>query len=190
MDRRQQKSQNAIIEAFCDLLKEKNYHKITVQEIIDRADVGRSTFYSHFETKDVLLIKICEDLFEHIFTTTAHNHMEQADQAQTKTAVIDHILYHIKYDNKDIVGILISQGNGIFLTAFKTQFYQIIDAYFLENKNIYPEEIPLDIRKNHIYCSFLGIVQMWIQSGYELPIETMRAYYMALLSTPACESFA
>lgn len=183
MDRRQQKSQNAIIEAFCNVLKEKDYHKITVQEIIDRANVGRSTFYSHFETKDILLIKICDDLFEHIFTTTAHNYLEQT--GQTQSAVIDHILFHIQHDNKDIVGILISQGNSTFLAAFKTHFYQIIDHYLLENETIYHEEIPLEITKNHIYCSFLGIMQMWIQGGYALSIETVRTYYMALLSNHA-----
>jgi len=55
MDRRQRKSRQAIFRAFTELLKKENYSKITVQQIIDLADVGRTTFYMHFETKDALI---------------------------------------------------------------------------------------------------------------------------------------
>jgi AcrR family transcriptional regulator len=58
-----------IYAAFAKLLSKEPYSAITVKEIIDLANVGRSTFYSHFETKDDLLASISDDLFEHVFIT-------------------------------------------------------------------------------------------------------------------------
>ncbi len=67
MDRRVKKSRAAIYQAFISLLHQKSYESITVQEIIDLADVGRSTFYAHFDTKEALLEEVCQDLFQHTF---------------------------------------------------------------------------------------------------------------------------
>ena len=67
MDRRTRKTREAIFKAFTDLLSLKGFDGITVSEIIEKADVGRATFYAHFETKDFLLKELCEELFCHIF---------------------------------------------------------------------------------------------------------------------------
>lgn len=66
MDRRTEKTRQAIIDAFVKLTNKSGYEKISVKDIIQEANVGRSTFYDHFETKDELARAICYALFEHI----------------------------------------------------------------------------------------------------------------------------
>ena len=51
-DRRSRRSRRLIVDALLALMREKRYDRITVQEIIDRADVGRSTFHAHYRDKE------------------------------------------------------------------------------------------------------------------------------------------
>jgi AcrR family transcriptional regulator len=54
-DRRVRRTERLLHQALMSLVLEKKYETITVQEVLDRADVGRSTFYTHFQDKDELL---------------------------------------------------------------------------------------------------------------------------------------
>ena len=55
-DRRMLRTKKCLADALKQLILEKDYDSITVQDIIDRANVGRSTFYSHYESKEQLLV--------------------------------------------------------------------------------------------------------------------------------------
>lgn len=55
-DRRSQKTKKYLASALIELIMEKGYDAVTIQDIIDRANVGRSTFYSHYESKEQLLV--------------------------------------------------------------------------------------------------------------------------------------
>ncbi|MGH9396359.1 MAG: TetR/AcrR family transcriptional regulator [Terriglobia bacterium] len=61
-DRRVRKTQTVLHQALMSLVLEKKYESITVQDILDRADVGRSTFYVHYQNKDELLAAGLEHL--------------------------------------------------------------------------------------------------------------------------------
>ena len=61
-DRRVGRTRKALKEALTDLILEGGYEGVTVQDVIDRANVGRSTFYAHFVDKDDLLMAILADL--------------------------------------------------------------------------------------------------------------------------------
>jgi hypothetical protein len=50
-DRRVRRTRRALIEAFVSLVVQNRYEQITVQDILDAADIGRSTFYAHFSGK-------------------------------------------------------------------------------------------------------------------------------------------
>lgn len=61
-DRRVTRTQRSLREALHSLIREKDYDAIVVKEILDRADVGRSAFYTHFRDKDDLLASSIQDL--------------------------------------------------------------------------------------------------------------------------------
>lgn len=64
VDRRVQKTRKLLQDALIELVAEKGYESVTIQEILDRANVGRSTFYAHFQDKDQLLHSILDRLDE------------------------------------------------------------------------------------------------------------------------------
>ena len=61
-DRRVRRTRELLRGALLELIQEKGYDRITVQDILDRADVGRSTFYAHYRDKDELLLSGFEDV--------------------------------------------------------------------------------------------------------------------------------
>lgn len=182
MDRRQQKTRAAIFEAFAKLLSSKSYSKITVQEIIDEANIGRTTFYAHFETKDMLLHEMCTDLFEHIFSDTPvaeHTHDFSGHGGNTE-AMITHILYHLRDNKKNILRLLRCESSELFLQFFKIHLHEFITGYFFPDiSDTYPD-VPPDFLINHISCSFVGMIQWWIQSHLKQSPEELAAYFMSV----------
>ena len=64
VDRRVQKTRKLLQDALIELVAEKGYESVTIQEILDKANVGRSTFYAHFQDKEQLLHSILDRLDE------------------------------------------------------------------------------------------------------------------------------
>ena len=184
MDRRQKKTRSAILGALSSLLTEKNYDHISVQEIADRADVGRSTFYAHFETKDDLLRELCDELFDHVFSYAPdvdHDH----DFTQTKGepyAVITHILYHLRDNRRNILGILGSESGDRFLRFFRQYLTELYISHMLEGLERRKLSIDPRFLVEHISASFVNLVQWWIRGGLEQSPEELTLYFKALIS--------
>ena len=182
MDRRQRKTREAIFKAFNDLLSKKTYNNITIQEIIDEADIGRSTFYSHFETKDALLKEMCTTLFDHVFSGVANSTIkcdrDFSNENNNSTTIITHLLCHLKDNRRNILGILTCDSGELFLQFFKHYLNDLLPKYM----TIKPQEnIPEEFIINHISGSFINMVQWWLKRGLKESPEELTTYFEAMI---------
>lgn len=180
MDRRQRKTRAAIFNAFTSLLNRKSYYKITVQEIIDAADVGRSTFYDHFETKDALLESLCRKLFEHISQSLRDRGNCKFTSESEETSAFCHILYHLRDDERYILRLLARERNETFIDCFKQNLNELLrdEKYFNPKRSDVPEDFLFD----HISSSFVNTIQWWVRNRMQCDPPTVDRYFRSMLS--------
>ncbi len=176
MDRRQRKTREAIYRAFTALLREERYSKITVQQIIDRADIGRTTFYTHFETKDALLEAFCTELFEHVFSEElgkekTHDFSHHHD---TK-AKVTHILYHLQEHISYLTGILSEENDTVFMDFLKNRLSALFAPSIAEDTTV-----PSAYLLNHTVCCFTETIRWWTKHPQYSP-EEISAFFFAVL---------
>lgn len=90
VDRRVQKTKRALLNALVDLILEKGYEAVTIQDITGRAKVGRSTFYAHFESKDQLLLG--GDNFNVLLTTNTRREEQRGRAPISFLTLYEHIV--------------------------------------------------------------------------------------------------
>jgi len=66
-DRRVRKTRKLIQDALFSLMQEYPYHKLRISQITERADISRSTFYLHYQTKEDLLLSIVDEIIDQYF---------------------------------------------------------------------------------------------------------------------------
>ncbi len=180
MDRRQRKTREAIFKAFIELLAQKNVSKITVGEIIERADVGRATFYSHFETKDFLIKELCEELFCHVFDSVSdeecsHKHIFECEPP---ASAFQHLCQHLKKNDNEILKLLSCPNNEIFLKYFKNGLLKLIDAQFEMFYKGKAREISEEFWLNHVATTFVETVKWWIENKMRQTSEEITRYFL------------
>ena len=170
-DRRISKTRKAIYTAFLQLLNQKNFESITVQEIIDLADVGRSTFYSHYESKELLLDELCCYLFHHLF---------EREENITTEAYLSHIFSHFK-KNQDHVTSLLFSKNDYFLRQLQKELEHHVYPMIIEDLQASYPNIPASYLKHFVVTNFIETLTWWLR---ERKIHTEREvvqFYLEIL---------
>ena len=181
MDRRQKRTRDAIFVAFTSLLSKKHYNQISVQEIIDLANIGRTTFYAHFETKDYLLKDLCEELFAHIIGSSMGQIVDYHLNCNCiEDTVFSHLLCHLKVNDRNIIELLTSQNNEIFLRYFKCNPKKLIITQYADKGLINYNNLPQDYVINHIASSFVETVEWWLKDNNDKSPQEITEYFLTI----------
>ena len=182
MDRRQRKTRQAIFQSFTALLSQKPFHRITVGEIIENADIGRATFYAHFETREDLLQAFCEELFCHIFDIEqkeySHHHIFDCAGADSPFL---HLFYHVEKNDNHILSLLGSENNELFASYFRRSLSRLVDSQYTLFAPRKPENIPEDFWKNYIVATLWETLNWWLTTDRKQSPETITEYFLSCI---------
>jgi AcrR family transcriptional regulator len=103
-DARVRRTRDALGDALVALMQEKPFDTITVQDVLDRAKVGRSTFYSHYSDKEDLLMSDAEEFFESVAML-----LSVRGDTSERVFPVKEFLNHI-IEAKQFVDALVSSG--------------------------------------------------------------------------------
>jgi AcrR family transcriptional regulator len=171
-DRRVQRTRRLLQSALVELIKEKGYDPVTIQDITERANLGRTTFYLHYQSKDDLLLDHHADMStqfnfgifsrEELFGDTPQPRMIEYLELLTQNRP----MFHAFRSSKESIIIL------------RRMREQIVSNLENSLKTIFPDaepRIPLDVLAEYVVGAQLALIDWWMT--------TRTAYDPAQLAT-------
>lgn len=182
MDRRTRKTRRALILAMSELLESRRFNNITVQEIIDRANVGRSTFYAHFETKEDLLNALIEDIFAMLEDGIRVSDDRDPTPAQLLPA--RELFAHVGDHHKLILGLMrVEQADALqdrINTYWSTKILENLTARGI---TVTKRGVPVEIYAYHTASTLNALLIWWLKNQMPYTPAQMEQYFEALIGT-------
>lgn len=179
-DRRIQKTRNALHDALISLMKQRKYELITVQDILDEANCGRSTFYMHYMDKDELLMDGLNDLMETL--RKSQKATPPSTKKYERVIAFSSALFDHAYDHRNIFKLLVgSRGWDLFRNRMEEILIQLIKE---EAKTLYRKRISDNSFQLFIYflaSSFLTVWTWWMNQKNPIPPEEINALFRQMV---------
>jgi AcrR family transcriptional regulator len=160
-DLRVRRTRNALGTALLKLLLEKPIHDITVQDVLDRAGVGRSTFYLHFSDKDDLLLSQLETFCEFMSSVLS----VRGDKSD-RVVPVEEMFAHIGNQNK-LYKVLAESGHlKDFFDLAEGYFARGIERRLVESGRL--GKLPqreVAARASALAGSLLSLLRWWLDRG-------------------------
>ena len=171
VDRRVRKTRQLLTEALIHLVIEKGYDRVTVQDIIDRADIGRSTFYAHYRDKEDLLLSGFDEL-RPAFETSGGD-------GDPSTEIFRHASEHAPV-YRAIVGRRAAQ-------VVVGHFHRMLAELYMKRlrDRVDPARdpaVPLDGVVEYLVSALIGIVQWGIDRDDPATPEQLQAWFQTLVT--------
>lgn len=175
-DRRIARSSASVEAAFLNLMHEKDYDAITVEDICQDANVGRSTFYTYYRGKDDLKLQGMMHLRRQLQARQAEA-MRLDDQ--TRLAFLLPLFEHAREHRMLYRALRGGRGGMIALRALRQMLIELFDA---ELAAAAPGDIPRALRVQFLVGACLEILLTWLDAGAQQAPEEMAALFLQLAS--------
>lgn len=182
-DRRVQRTRALLFDALLDLMAGKGYEAITVQDIIDRANVGRSTFYTHFADKEQLLMANIDQLYESLRQQRAARSATEGEGG-TKFGFSLPMLQHVQGHKRVYKATVGKQSGAVVLHHMQRMLEDLVRDEAAElGVRPDPGEIPPDIAVEYVVNTFLTLLKWWMEQQRPCSAEEMdRMFHKLALS--------
>jgi len=165
-DRRVLRTRKMLFDALIDLMIEKGYEAVTVQDIIDRADVGRSTFYAHYYDKEQLLLANIKQLRAHLIERTAAPPPDEPEDARFRFSLV--MLRHVEQNERLYHAVVGKQSGTAVMQHMRTMLAEVareeIDRLLARGELPVPGEVATEF----VVGTFLTVLS-WRMERRERP---------------------
>jgi AcrR family transcriptional regulator len=159
-DQRILRTRNRLGNALIALIQEKPIDEVTVQQVLDRAGVGRSTFYLHYRDKDDLFLSELEDGLE-MWTTALSRKQEKS----RRVAPVAEFFAHVA-DARKLYRALVDSGRiQTFFDLAQGYFARGIARRLKEMSPANPGQRELDACSHGLAGNLLSVLKWWLDRG-------------------------
>ena len=156
-DRRSQRTRQLLSEALVGLILEKGYSAITVSDIIDRANIGRSTFYVHYRDKDDLLAGELDRVVDTLSLHISHDSSERDSLFPSLG-----LFRHVGEQHELYKALIWGPGADLLFKHEQKSLSEKIEHGLRESKK--ELNIPHPILANYVAGSFLTLLKWWLDN--------------------------
>ena len=173
-DRRSQRTRQLLGEALVTLIRERDYITITVSDIVESANVGRSTFYAHYEDKDSLLV----NQMEHVIDFLSRRAPGQEEIPFFPSLGL---FRHVGEEYELYKTLVWTPGIDALIKHMRRSLSQRVEEGLAKSGRQY--DVPLPILANFIIGSFLTLLQWWLENKRTQSPEQMNEIFRKLALT-------
>jgi AcrR family transcriptional regulator len=173
-DRRSQRSRQLVNSALMQLLVEKRYEEISIQDIVERAGVGRSTFYAHYYDKEDVQSSVMQEILESFKEELAERTGGQGIVPGLE--LFRHFQQHHQHFEALLRGPVGEKLWEAAHTALSASIEQTLSNHPVYTCNSSPA-FPLPVVAKYLAGAFLNLLKWWLQTGMPYPPEEMERMF-------------